>query len=349
MSSVSATRSATPSSISSSSSAAPDRGSGQMSLPRAGASSRPLWAVEGRQPTGRHLRCPAAAEAEAAATAGTPSATSQADSAASPSLSVSVSVSDVLAYSLSLDSSTIEDKQLYSYSSASSSVSPSSASSAASSGSSASSSVSAAAAVAGAASRSRSRGQGAGANLQARTRRKHKKKKRRRSKVLDAPGPSGIDEAPASSGRRKKKKKRKRRTDDAAPTPPFATPLASPRHEAFATPMSTLAFKTPLPRVSLKTNADGSPRPTRGSWPVFTAAEVALNSTATSCWLSANGNVYDVTHFLDDHPAGPQCILGRAGGDATRDFEFHLSKGKAMWKRFQIGVLDTKSAGCSIM
>ena len=48
---------------------------------------------------------------------------------------------------------------------------------------------------------------------------------------------------------------------------------------------------------------------------IFTAEDVAVHSTAESCWVSRNGKVYDVTNFLADHPGGDDLILNYAGKD----------------------------------
>jgi len=37
----------------------------------------------------------------------------------------------------------------------------------------------------------------------------------------------------------------------------------------------------------------------------------------------AHNVVYDATLFIAEHPAGPWPILQRAGGDCSRDFDFH--------------------------
>ena len=175
---------------------------------------------------------------------------------------------------------------------------------------------------------------------------------------MDEPGPSRIGggEEEVEGGRKErgrrrkgkgKGKKKKRRGKK------IRSEEEEEGREVFATPAATTPFMSPMldvePVVSLTRLADGTARPMAGEFPVFSAAEVALNASAGACWLTANGNVYDVTSFLTSHPAGPQCILKRAGGDATQDFQFHLSKGKAMWRRFQIGVLDTKKSNCAIM
>ena len=40
-----------------------------------------------------------------------------------------------------------------------------------------------------------------------------------------------------------------------------------------------------------------------------------MHSTASSCWVTRNGKVYDVTSFLADHPGGDDLILNFAGKD----------------------------------
>ncbi|CAG7849226.1 Cytochrome b2, mitochondrial; AltName: Full=L-lactate dehydrogenase [Cytochrome]; AltName: Full=L-lactate ferricytochrome C oxidoreductase; Short=L-LCR; Flags: Precursor [Serendipita indica DSM 11827] len=49
--------------------------------------------------------------------------------------------------------------------------------------------------------------------------------------------------------------------------------------------------------------------------------EVQRHNSAEDCWLVIDGQVYDVTAFLDLHPGGKQVILKMAGQDATRVFK----------------------------
>ncbi|CAE7055829.1 unnamed protein product [Rhizoctonia solani] len=48
--------------------------------------------------------------------------------------------------------------------------------------------------------------------------------------------------------------------------------------------------------------------------------EVQKHNTRDSCWVIINGEIYDVTGFLNDHPGGISPILRAAGSDATRVF-----------------------------
>lgn len=56
----------------------------------------------------------------------------------------------------------------------------------------------------------------------------------------------------------------------------------------------------------------------------YTLEEVAKHSTQEDCWVAVNGEVLNVTSFLDDHPGGQNAILAYAGKDATENFNmFH--------------------------
>ena len=49
--------------------------------------------------------------------------------------------------------------------------------------------------------------------------------------------------------------------------------------------------------------------------------EVAKHNKANDCWVIINDNVYDLTHFLPEHPGGKRAILAYASKDATEEFE----------------------------
>lgn len=52
----------------------------------------------------------------------------------------------------------------------------------------------------------------------------------------------------------------------------------------------------------------------------LTAAAVAKHASASDCYLIINSKVYDVTPYLDQHPAGPDVITPYCGQDATQAF-----------------------------
>ena len=52
----------------------------------------------------------------------------------------------------------------------------------------------------------------------------------------------------------------------------------------------------------------------------YTAAQVATHKDATSCWSIIDGNVYDLTKWIPQHPGGERAILGLCGKDGTAAF-----------------------------
>ena len=48
---------------------------------------------------------------------------------------------------------------------------------------------------------------------------------------------------------------------------------------------------------------------------ILTLEDVARHASPSSCWVTRNGKVYDVTNFLADHPGGDDLILNYAGKD----------------------------------
>ncbi|OCK84663.1 mitochondrial cytochrome-like protein b2, partial [Lepidopterella palustris CBS 459.81] len=53
---------------------------------------------------------------------------------------------------------------------------------------------------------------------------------------------------------------------------------------------------------------------------MLNAAEVAKHNSRDSCWVVIEGEVYDVTNFLEEHPGGASIILRYAGKDATEEY-----------------------------
>lgn len=49
----------------------------------------------------------------------------------------------------------------------------------------------------------------------------------------------------------------------------------------------------------------------------WTMEEVSKHNKENDCWVVVNGQVLDVTKFLNDHPGGKKAILLYAGKDAT--------------------------------
>ena len=69
--------------------------------------------------------------------------------------------------------------------------------------------------------------------------------------------------------------------------------------------------KLPEPKAKSEGKAGGE----------YTAEEVAKHNKEDDCWVIINGEVLDVTNFLEDHPGGVKAIMLYAGRDATEEFE----------------------------
>lgn len=46
-------------------------------------------------------------------------------------------------------------------------------------------------------------------------------------------------------------------------------------------------------------------------------SEVQKHNTRDDCWVVINGQVFDVTEFIDAHPGGVGAIVANAGKDVT--------------------------------
>jgi uncharacterized membrane protein len=52
----------------------------------------------------------------------------------------------------------------------------------------------------------------------------------------------------------------------------------------------------------------------------YTLADLKKHATAKSCWSAINGNVYDLTKWINRHPGGASVIKGLCGRDGTAGF-----------------------------
>ena len=78
------------------------------------------------------------------------------------------------------------------------------------------------------------------------------------------------------------------------------------------------------------------------STPTITIKEVAQHSTADDCWSVVNGNVYDLTQWINEHPGGSGSVESMCGIDASTPFNNqHNGQGKpeTTLASFQIGIL----------
>jgi nitrate reductase (NAD(P)H) len=75
--------------------------------------------------------------------------------------------------------------------------------------------------------------------------------------------------------------------------------------------------------------------------PLITINELLEHRTEDNPWFVVEGEVYDGSRYLDEHPGGAVSITAAAGSDATEDFmAIHSETARAMMKDFHIGTLD---------
>ncbi|OAX81760.1 hypothetical protein ACJ72_03896 [Emergomyces africanus] len=99
----------------------------------------------------------------------------------------------------------------------------------------------------------------------------------------------------------------------------------------------------------------GSRKPTAVETPEINMKKVGLTNTislerfknhrtGSEYWFALEGEIYDGTAFLDDHPGGAQSIISAAGTDSTEEFmAIHSETAKAMMSQYHIGSLDISS------
>ena len=59
----------------------------------------------------------------------------------------------------------------------------------------------------------------------------------------------------------------------------------------------------------------------------ISSAELTKHNTPSDCWLIVSGKVYNVTDYINMHPAGPETITPYCGKDATAAFDTRNGRG----------------------
>jgi hypothetical protein len=85
---------------------------------------------------------------------------------------------------------------------------------------------------------------------------------------------------------------------------PVPTPATAQPTPAAVAPAATPTL-SPTPTAEVTTQAG------------YTMAKVKENNSAASCWSVINGNVYNLTQWINSHPGGQSVIRGLCGVDGT--------------------------------
>lgn len=72
---------------------------------------------------------------------------------------------------------------------------------------------------------------------------------------------------------------------------------------------------------------------------VYSPCQIRRHNSIDSAWVVAGKRIYDVTSYVQCHPAGERTILSKAGGaaDVTRDLEFHSPQTRKTMQSLQVG------------
>ncbi|KAI9754634.1 MAG: hypothetical protein M1815_005516 [Lichina confinis] len=78
--------------------------------------------------------------------------------------------------------------------------------------------------------------------------------------------------------------------------------------------------------------------------PTFTLADLQRHNKADNLWIVVDGDVYDLTSFLEEHPGGQKILQRVAGKDASKQFwKYHNAHILEKYRpRLQVGSLDSK-------
>jgi uncharacterized membrane protein len=75
----------------------------------------------------------------------------------------------------------------------------------------------------------------------------------------------------------------------------------------------------------------------------YTLAQVATHDSPSDCWAAINGDVYDLTAWIDQHPGGAQRIIDICGTDGSAAFDDQhsgQSEPEQDLAQFQVGALQ---------
>lgn len=76
-----------------------------------------------------------------------------------------------------------------------------------------------------------------------------------------------------------------------------------------------------------KTNQQTNTINTTITGATITVSQVAQHNNYNDCWVIISNKVYNVTSYINMHPAGPEKIILYCGKDATTAFDTKGSKG----------------------
>ncbi|NTW22955.1 hypothetical protein HGA34_05480 [Candidatus Falkowbacteria bacterium] len=86
----------------------------------------------------------------------------------------------------------------------------------------------------------------------------------------------------------------------------------------------------------------------------LTSAEISKHNSISSCWLVVSGKIYDVSSYLNKHPAGARAITPYCGKEATAAFSgtngghVHSSYAWTLLGKFYVGTVGQQSTASAV-
>lgn len=81
---------------------------------------------------------------------------------------------------------------------------------------------------------------------------------------------------------------------------------------------------------------------------VYSLQAVAAHNRAENCWMAINGQVYDLSAYIPQHPSAPEVIVSWCGKEATNAYMTknrgrpHSAYASELLARYRIGVLEPR-------
>ena len=109
------------------------------------------------------------------------------------------------------------------------------------------------------------------------------------------------------------------------------------------------------PAQAASSGGGSAPAPAPAQKPVstnlpLTLDEVKKHNSAGDCWSIIDGNVYDLTNWVDSHPGGKERITAICGKDGTSSFlgkHSNSNSAKSQLTRFELGKLAVAASAAT--
>jgi cytochrome b involved in lipid metabolism len=120
------------------------------------------------------------------------------------------------------------------------------------------------------------------------------------------------------------------------------TPVVTTPTTDNTTPTPTTSIDSVQPTSSPKPITTPTPNPAPTGPKQFTMAEVVAANTPSNCLTVINGNVYNLTDWIDKHPGGDQNILRICGIDGSSAYSNQHGgqrRPESILQGYKVGVL----------